>query len=89
MKLSRINQILNRFDRVESMNIETDNVIANLNLADIYKNIRYIYKTSMPPTPVKQNLSTNLLSRTLTIRLRPKNIYLQTIRSLIVWLKKT
>ena len=37
------------------MDFETDNVIANLNLADIYKNI-YIYETkpSTKHTPEKQ-----------------------------------
>ena len=48
---------------VKSIDIETDSIIANLNLAGVYKKIiRYIYETrpSSKPTLVKQNLSINL-----------------------------
>ena len=44
-------KFLNRSNNIETMAIENDNIIANLNLADIYilqKYKRYIYKAFMP-----------------------------------------
>ena len=63
------------------MNIKTDNLIANLNLIDVFKkDIRYIYQTklSIKHTPVKQKLSTNIVSCS-NNWFKSKNIYQQTI----------
>ena len=63
MYFQSINRNQNRFYSVESMDSETNKVIANFSLADINNKIlRYINETkpSTKHTPVKQNLSTIL-----------------------------
>ena len=78
-------ETLNRSYSVESMNIEANRIIANLNLIYI-RYIRYIYGSwpSKKQTLVKQSLSTTLSVTWFTNSFKNRTIYLQINRLQII-----